>query len=70
MISTSKLKIENGVVGDLPILKAWETFNGDYFLALDKSGENEYYGLYRNTKNEAEYVTLKDGESYFNRTPA
>ncbi|MEW6234948.1 MAG: hypothetical protein AB1656_06140 [Candidatus Omnitrophota bacterium] len=56
------MKIEKGTVGGQSILKAWESFGGDYFLALEDRGEGEYYGLFRQANNEALYLTMKEAE--------
>ena len=49
-------------MGGKPILKAWESFGGDYFFALEDKGGGEYYGLYRQANNEAVYLTMKEDE--------
>ena len=56
------MKIEKGTVGGKPILKAWESFIGEYFFALEDKGGGEFYGLYRQSNNEAVYLTMKEDE--------
>ena len=62
MKDTTKVKIENGAVDGKKILKAWESFVGDYFFALEDKGGGEYYGLFRQANNEAVYLTMQEAE--------
>ncbi len=62
VIDTNKIQIKDGMLDSQKILKAWESFNGDYFFALEDKGDDTYYGLVKTARNETAYLTVKQEE--------
>ena len=50
--------VSDGKVDGTPIVRAWESIRGDYFLATEDKGNGCYYGLWRLPNNDAQYLEV------------